>query len=50
MAAQLPPELADEARWGEAFAKSVPLLEKLAAEALEQRRRGFTSELGFDEL
>lgn len=50
VAAQLLQELADEARWNESFAKSAPLLEKLAAEALEEHRKGLTTELGFDEL
>ena len=50
IAAQLLQELADDARWDGAFAKSGPLLEKLAAEALEEHRKGQTTELGFDEL
>ena len=35
----------DEARWGRAFAASRPLLERLAAEAAEERRLGLAEEL-----
>lgn len=43
-------ELADDAKWDASFAASAPLLEQLAAEALEEYRAGRTEELGFDEL
>lgn len=35
-------ELADEARWQEKFARSLPVLEKLADEALAEHARGET--------
>ncbi len=50
IAAQILQELADDAKWDASFAASAPLLEQLAAEALEEYRAGRTEELGFDEL
>ena len=38
-------DIEDEARWDRAFAASRPLLERLAAEAAEERRSGLTEEL-----
>lgn len=38
-------DAADEARWDRAFAASIPQLNKLAAEAVEDRRAGRTEEL-----
>ena len=38
-------DIEDEARWDRAFAASRPLLERLAAEAAEERRLGLTQEL-----
>ena len=39
-------ELADEAKWDEAFAVSADKLEKLAAEALEEYRAALRPRLG----
>ena len=50
IAAQLLLELAAEARWDAFFAASTSLLERLAEEALEDDRAGWTEELRFDEL
>lgn len=50
VAAELLEELADAALWDERFVKSAPLLERLAAEALQEHRSGLTTEIGFDEL
>ena len=38
-------DIEDEARWDRAFAASRPVLERLAAEAAEERRLGLTEEL-----
>lgn len=43
-------ELADEARWDEAFANSLPQLEALGRRALEDLRAGRTQELDPDNL
>jgi len=43
-------ELKDEARWEQAFAKSQDALAKLAAEAMEEDRKGETKELDLDSL
>lgn len=43
-------EIEDEIRWDEAFAKSQGVLERLAAEAEEEDRRGLTEEFDADEL
>ena len=43
-------ELEDEARWEEAFARSQDVLAKLAAEAMEEDRKGETKELDPDSL
>lgn len=43
-------ELKDEARWEEAFAKSQDALAKLAAEAMEEDRKGETEELDPDSM
>ena len=40
-----PTDIEDEARWDRAFAASRPALERLAAEATEERRLGLTEEL-----
>ena len=45
-----PEELADDARWESTFATSAEVLERLAAEALEEYRSGLTEEMGFDQL
>ncbi len=50
IADQLLAELEDERRWDEAFANSQDVLEKLAAEALEDHRQGKTIANGIDEL
>jgi hypothetical protein len=50
IAAHLPQELADDAKWDASFAASASELERLAAEAMEEYRAGRTEELGFDEL
>ncbi len=50
LAGQLLQELADEARWDEAFATSPDTLERLAADALAEFRAGRAQEAGFDEL
>lgn len=50
IAAHLLQELADDAKWDASFAASGSLLERMAAEALEEYREGRTEELGFDEL
>ena len=50
IAAQLLQELADDAKWGDAFAASASQLERLAAQGLEEYRAGRTEALGFDEL
>jgi len=43
-------ELEDEARWEQAFSKSQDALAKLAAEAMEEDRKGETKELDPDSL
>ncbi|MBZ0277658.1 MAG: hypothetical protein K8I60_16040 [Anaerolineae bacterium] len=43
-------ELDDEARWDQAFAHSLPLLEKLGQKALEDYHAGRTQDLNPDEL
>jgi hypothetical protein len=43
-------ELEDEARWDVAFADSLPQLEKLGKEALEDYQAGRTRDLDPDEL
>ena len=43
-------ELADESRWDQAFADSLPQLEKLGKKALEDYHAGRTAELNPDEL
>jgi len=43
-------EIEDEARWDAAFAGSLSVLERLAAEAEEEDRRGLTKELDPDKL
>jgi len=43
-------ELEDEARWEQAFSKSQDALAKLAAEAMEEDRKGETKELNPDSL
>lgn len=43
-------ELEDESRWDRAFAASLPQLEKLGKQALEDYRAGRTRELNPDEL
>ena len=43
-------ELADEARWDQAFAGSLPQLEKLGKKALDDYHAGRTQELNPDEL
>lgn len=43
-------ELEDELRWDQAFATSLPQLEKLGRKALEDYRAGRTQELHPDEL
>ena len=43
-------EIEDEARWDAAFARSHDVLERLAAEAEEEDRRGQTRELDPDAL
>lgn len=43
-------ELEDEARWDQAFAASLPQLEKLGQKALEDYRAGRTQELDPDAL
>jgi hypothetical protein len=43
-------ELEDEARWDQAFAGSLPQLEKLGRKALEDYRAGRTRELDPDDL
>ncbi len=47
-AAWLLAEMEDEARWDKSFAESQDALEKLADEALEERKRGETTPLKFD--
>ncbi len=48
LAAWLLAEMEDEARWAKSFAESQDALEKLADEALEERKRGETTPLKFD--
>ncbi len=43
-------EIEDEARWDEAFSRSLDVLERLAAEADEEDRAGLTEELDPDSL
>ena len=43
-------EIEDEARWDEAFSRSLDVLERLAAEAEEEDRAGLTEELDPDSL
>ncbi|MCD6294909.1 MAG: hypothetical protein J7M20_08345 [Deltaproteobacteria bacterium] len=43
-------ELEDNARWNKAFSKSQDALAKLAAEAMEEDRKGLTKELDPDLL
>ena len=43
-------DAADEAEWDRAFAKSVPQIERLAAEAAQERRLGLTEELDPSQL
>lgn len=43
-------ELEDEARWEQAFSKSQDALAKLAAEAMEEDRKGETKKLDPDSL
>ena len=43
-------ELEDEARWDQAFAESLPELEKLGKKALEDYRAGRTRDLNPDDL
>jgi hypothetical protein len=43
-------ELADEERWGHAFAASQDSLARLAEKARQDRRAGKVHPLGFDEL
>ena len=43
-------ELEDNARWKKAFSKSQDALAKLAAEAMEEDRKGLTKELDPDLL
>ena len=43
-------EIADEARWDTAFARSPGVLERLAAEAEEEDRGGLTREMNPDAL
>ena len=43
-------ELEDDARWKKAFSKSQDALAKLAAEAMEEDRKGLTKELDPDLL
>ena len=43
-------ELEDEARWDQAFAASLPQLEKLGKKALEDYHAGRTRDLNPDEL
>lgn len=43
-------ELEDEARWEQAFSKSQDALAKLAAEAVEEDKKGETKELNPDSL
>ncbi|MGL6095795.1 MAG: hypothetical protein ACRC7O_08385 [Fimbriiglobus sp.] len=50
LAARILDEIADDRRWDESFARSQPLLEKLANAALEDRRAGRTRPGGWDEL
>lgn len=50
LAVELLRDLADEAKWEQAFAGSPAVLERLASEAMAEYRAGHTDELGFDEL
>lgn len=50
IAALILEEIEDEARWDETFAKSPDLLERLAAEADAEEKRGATEELDPDSL
>ena len=50
IAALILEEIEDEARWDAAFARSHDVLERLAAEAEEEDRRGLTEELDPDTL
>lgn len=50
IAALILEELEDEARWNVAFAASHDVLERLAAEADEEDRKGLTEELDPDAL
>jgi hypothetical protein len=43
-------ELHSEKRWAESFAESQDVLEKLADEALEEKKQGKTSPLDLDRL
>jgi hypothetical protein len=43
-------ELQSEKRWSEAFAESEDVLERLADEALAEKRRGKTTPLDLDRL
>lgn len=45
IAALILEEIEDEARWDTTFARSLGLLEQLAAEAEEEDRKGLTKEL-----
>lgn len=50
IAALILEEIEDEARWDEAFSRSLDVLERLAAEADEEDRAGLTEELDPDSL
>ena len=50
IAALILEEIEDEARWDAAFARSPGLLDRLAAEAEEEDRKGLTKELDPDVL
>ena len=50
LAALILEEIEDEARWDAAFARSLGVLERLAAEAEEEDRKGLTKEFDPDAL